>query len=305
MVLREGMQAQFNPDLIDPDKDQSEEAQATREHHLQIYQNFSSSIPNWNELVKNFETEAESLNEFLRAMENAANSACCNDTGSLKHNGLQYLLKDPAKDRFDPPILKTHGNAVQGWNHMATARLLCPTHDILEFDKDPHAYMDQVKSGQKKITSKQWPSMFYDMGLYNLRNKKLGFLHGHAIVQGWCHIFTGPMSALLKEHTHRSSKPAKGKKHHLTELGPRSIMYAAIQMYFVACNGESWMPEVGTMNLDDLYYTVVDLLETHADEQWVKDLLQFWKESSIEALEDCHKLNGIRQQRQYGQLFQQ
>ncbi|KAG2030021.1 hypothetical protein BDR03DRAFT_987376 [Suillus americanus] len=232
MVLWEGMQAQFDPDWIDPEQDQSKEAQATREHHLQVYQNFSSSIPNWNELVKNFETEAESLNEFLRAMENAANSARCNDTGSLKHNGLQYLLKDPAKDHFNPPILKTHGKAVWGWNHTATARLLCPARDILKFNKDSHAYMDQVKSGQKKITSKQWPSMFYDMSLYNPRNKKLGFLHGHAIVQ----------------------------------------------MYFVACNGESWTPEVGTMNLDDLYYTAVDLLEMHADEQWVKNLLQFWKD---------------------------
>jgi len=35
------------------------------------------------------------------------------------------------------------------------------------------------------------------------------------------------------------------------------------------------------MNLDDLYYTVVDLLETHADEQWVKNLMQFWKESVV------------------------
>ncbi|KAG1755335.1 hypothetical protein EDD22DRAFT_957388 [Suillus occidentalis] len=230
--------------------------------------------------VKNFESEAESLNEFLRAMENTTNSAHCDDTGSLKHNGLQYLLKDPAKDRFDPPILKTHGKAVRGWNHTATARLLCPARDILEFDEDPHAYMDRVKSGQKKITSKQWPSMFYNMSLYNPRNKKLGFLRSHTIVQGWRHIFTGPMSALSKEHTHCSSKPAKGKKHHLTEPGPRNIMYAAIQIYFVACNAESWTPEVGTMNLDDLYYTAVDLLETHADEQWVKDLMQFWKDES-------------------------
>jgi hypothetical protein len=35
------------------------------------------------------------------------------------------------------------------------------------------------------------------------------------------------------------------------------------------------------MNLNDLYYTAVDLLETHADEQWVKDLMQFWKESVV------------------------
>jgi hypothetical protein len=49
-------------------------------------------------------------------------------------------------------------------------------------------------------------------------------------------------------------------------------------MYFVACNAESWTPEVGAMNLDDLYYTTVDLLETRADDQWVKELLEFWRE---------------------------
>jgi hypothetical protein len=74
---------------------------------------------------------------YIFWMENAANSARCDDTGSLKHNGLQYLLKEPAKDRFDPPILKTHGKAVRGWNHTTTARLLCPARDILEFDEDP------------------------------------------------------------------------------------------------------------------------------------------------------------------------
>ncbi|KAG1728944.1 hypothetical protein EDD22DRAFT_410910 [Suillus occidentalis] len=212
-------------------------------------------------------------------MENAANSARCDDTGSLKHNGLQYLLRDPAKDRFDPPILKTHGKAVRGWNHPLTARLLCPARDIIEFDEDPDAYMDRVKSGQKKITAKQWPSMFYDMSLYNPKNKKAGFLRGHAIVQGWRHIFTGPMSALSKDRTRRSSKPTKGKMHNLTEPGPLNIMYAAIQMYFVASNAESWTSEIGSMNLEEMYYTAVDLLlGEHAEDEWVKDLLQFWKE---------------------------
>jgi hypothetical protein len=45
------------------------------------------------------------------------------------------------------------------------------------------AYMDRVKSGQKKITAKQFPSILYDMSLYDPQNKKSGFLHGHTIVQ--------------------------------------------------------------------------------------------------------------------------
>lgn len=61
------------------------------------------------------------------------------DTGSLKHNGLQYMLNDQGKDRFDPRYssFKSHGKAVRGWNHPLTARLLCPARDITEFDEDP------------------------------------------------------------------------------------------------------------------------------------------------------------------------
>ena len=70
-------------------------------------------------------------------MENASSAARCDDTGSLKHTGLQYLLADQRKDHFDPPILKAHGKAARGWNHRDTARLLCPARDIVEFDADP------------------------------------------------------------------------------------------------------------------------------------------------------------------------
>jgi hypothetical protein len=111
-------------------------------------------IPGFSDLNTKFEADPDAWTGFRKAvsscicaymhlfltfcqMENAANSARCDDTGSLKHNGLQYLLRDPAKDRFDPPILKTHGKAVRGWNHPLTARLLCPARDIIEFDEDP------------------------------------------------------------------------------------------------------------------------------------------------------------------------
>jgi hypothetical protein len=50
-------------------------------------------------------------------------------------------------------------------------------------------------------------------------------------------------------------------------------------MYFVASNAESWTSEIGSMNLEEMYYTAVDLLlGEHAEDEWVKDLLQFWKE---------------------------
>ncbi|KAG2035903.1 hypothetical protein BDR03DRAFT_1012198 [Suillus americanus] len=274
-VIREGVLAEFDPD---PDQDQSEFVQATRHYLVYVYKKFASTSPGFSKLNMKFEADPDAWTGFQKVMENAANSARCDDTGSLK---------------FDPPILKTHGKAVRGWNHPATTQLLCPARDIVKFDEDPNAYMDHVKSGQKKITAKQWPSMFYDMSLYNPKNKKAGFLHGHTIVQGWRHIFTGPMSALSKDQTHHSSKPTKGKMHNLTEPGPINIMYAAIQMYFVACSAESWTSEVGSMNLEEMYYTAIDLLlGEHAEDQWVEDLLQFWKDEApglTQTLSKCQR----------------
>jgi hypothetical protein len=50
------------------------------------------------------------------------------------------------------------------------------------------------------------------------------------------------------------------------------------QMYFTASNAESWTPVIGAMDLGDLYYRAVDIVQDNADQQWVKDLMKFWKE---------------------------
>jgi hypothetical protein len=50
------------------------------------------------------------------------------------------------------------------------------------------------------------------------------------------------------------------------------------QMYFAASSAETWTSVIGTMDLALLYYKPLDLIELRANEQWVKDLLKFWKE---------------------------
>ncbi|KAG1759637.1 hypothetical protein EDD22DRAFT_955715 [Suillus occidentalis] len=256
VILRDGILAEFEPEDADHNQEQNEETQA----NIHLFTTFAKSIPNLSNLITKLEREPESLTSFLKSMESAANAARCDDTGSLKHAGLQYMLDDPAKDRFDPLILKSH--------------------NVAEFDMDPQAYMDKVNAGEKKISAKQWPSMFYDMSMYDPKNKKKGFLRSRVVIQAWRHIFTGPMSALSKEHIGRSSKPGKGKMHHLAEPGIRNIMYAACQMYFTASNAESWTPVIGAMDLGDLYYRAVDIIQDSADQQWVKDLMKFWKDET-------------------------
>lgn len=49
-------------------------------------------------------------------------------------------------------------------------------------------------------------------------------------------------------------------------------------MYFAASNAESWTPAIGAMDLGDLYYRAIDIVHDNAEQQWVKDLMKFWKE---------------------------
>ncbi|OJA14320.1 hypothetical protein AZE42_01559 [Rhizopogon vesiculosus] len=150
-------------------------------------------------------------------MDNAANAARCDVTGSLKHNGLQYMLNDQGMDHFDPPILKSHGKdgttqSLQDYYVLrGISRNLMRIHSI--------AYMDKVNSGEKKISAKQWPSMFYDMSLYDPTNKKQRFLRSRVVIQHGAISSQGPLSTVSKERTGRSSKPGKGRMHHLTEPG--------------------------------------------------------------------------------------
>ncbi|KAG2115678.1 hypothetical protein BD769DRAFT_1673021 [Suillus cothurnatus] len=120
VILRDGILAEFEPK--DADQEQNEETQA----NIHLFTEFAKSIPNFSNLITKLEREPESLTSFLKSMESAANAARYNDTGSLKHTGLQYMLNDPTKDRFNPLILKSHSKALRGWNHPQTAHLLCP-----------------------------------------------------------------------------------------------------------------------------------------------------------------------------------
>jgi len=58
---------------------------------------------------------------------------------------------------------------------LSTVLILC--------SDDFRAYMDKVNAGEKKLSAKQFPSMFYDMSLYNPRDKSKGFLRSRIVIQ--------------------------------------------------------------------------------------------------------------------------
>ena len=56
----------------------------------------------------------------------------------------------------------------------------------------------------------------------------MGFLNCLLSTQVYCHIFTGPSSAILKHA--QASKPSKAQLHGLIEVMARTIAYAAVQV---------------------------------------------------------------------------
>jgi len=57
------------------------------------------------------------------------------DLGSVKHDGLPYLL--PNGSAFNPPILKSEDKSNCGFNHPQLVRMLCPAQKVKSFDKAP------------------------------------------------------------------------------------------------------------------------------------------------------------------------
>ncbi|KIJ09952.1 hypothetical protein PAXINDRAFT_157757 [Paxillus involutus ATCC 200175] len=252
-VLHAGIAAEFEEHggLHDDNANDNNEARVTRAYHIQLFNDWAKTVPGFSNLITKFKTDPEVLDSFIDMMVTAAYGGRTDDTGSLKYDGLIYMLKDLIKDKIEPPIPKTRNGskADHGWNHGTIACLLCPMRDVEDFDADSQAYTDLVKCG---------------------------FLHGYTLVQTWHHISTGPSSAFHKSR--QATKPSKGRMHGLQAPNICNIMYTTVQAYFTMSNEETWTSNVGTVDLADMYYTVVDMIERKSEELWVKELLDFWKE---------------------------
>lgn len=123
------------------------------------------------------------------------------DTSSLKHNILVYLLRDPSEDFLDPPITKMDPKSVRGFNHIATADCLCPMEMHGQFLKDPmyvrrfssqvtrieqtcSKFMEKVNNGSHRIKTSGWPRFLYDMAIpYDRKNMDQGLFRGPILVR--------------------------------------------------------------------------------------------------------------------------
>jgi hypothetical protein len=111
-------------------------------------------VPGFHDVICEYAEEPDKLDTFINLVSKSnicayylshcyqqlnkwSNEARHEDTGSIKHAALEYIPWNPDDTSFQPPITRTQGKSVHGFNHAATARLLCPFRDLVAFDQNP------------------------------------------------------------------------------------------------------------------------------------------------------------------------
>jgi len=117
--------------------------------------------------------------------------------------------------------------------------------------------MDQIEDGSIQITADDFPAFVYESGtVYDEDNEDVGLFRGYLLIrastcifiamitdyafmmwQVYRHIFTGPSSAL--NPTSKGPHKTKAKKFKLTEVTPRTIAYASVQVSCLQANIDS------------------------------------------------------------------
>jgi len=114
----------------------------------------------------------------IQQIEQAANKGRSDDCGSLRVDGLKYILTVPNIPMVDINAKKEY----RGFNHVSTGRLLCPRALRDEFDKDPNAFCHSVTNGTRLITHDDWPSYLYPEKEYDPDAIDENLLRGHFLV---------------------------------------------------------------------------------------------------------------------------
>ena len=78
----------------------------------------------------------------------------------------------------DVPDLDPKKKDTRGFNHHASARMLCPQHLRDKFDEDQEKFCRGVKDGKIDILHNSWPSFLYPESGYNHEVVDGGLLRG-------------------------------------------------------------------------------------------------------------------------------
>ncbi|KAI6015849.1 hypothetical protein BKA83DRAFT_45832, partial [Pisolithus microcarpus] len=196
------------------------------------------------------------------------------DLGSVKHAGLAYIpFKMNTTFTLDPPLSKGEDKSDRGFNHPQIARLLCPRKKLHLFDEDEAGYVTMIalQTGAIPVTVYNWPSFFYEDGVYDPQNRLRGLFQGHIAWRFYVHLFIGPSAAAKGVVTSNTAKRAKNRAWTLTEVTPHIIAYVHVIAYFTLTAEQKWTNATGNIDLAEMAWTIVDMFENR--DEWTRETL--------------------------------
>ncbi|KAG5634421.1 hypothetical protein H0H81_002055, partial [Sphagnurus paluster] len=175
------------------------------------------------------------------------------DTNLLKHGILSFMLLGAPTDQPSPALDgKTRHN--HGWNHPQTARLLCPA----KYDPTPEN-LEKLHKGELACTAFTFPRfLFPDNYVFDPEDILHLIFRGHILFRACRFIFNGPLTALLDPGS-QQGESGNAAIAGLTEMTPRMIAYAAVQVRFALSLQSSWSISDGAFNYSDFFWVIVHL----------------------------------------------
>ncbi|KAG1728839.1 uncharacterized protein EDB91DRAFT_1021024, partial [Suillus paluster] len=249
------------------------------DRHVLLYNGLIDYIPGLKSELDNI--LSKKMNKIIAMVSKGMSDGRSADLSSIKHKGLQYIgLNMYSKaDALDLPIPEVEDKSMRGLNHLQLARLLCPQKKLDWFDKDPDFAMATLQAGEITMTAYNWPTFFYEHDIYNSAEKTNGLFRNHIVVRlPWFykHLFIGPSSITNdSSNVHNSAKPSKNHVWGLTAVKKYIITYIHVITYFTISSAQHWTRYIGDMDLDELLWAIVEMLDDNED-PWVKDTLTWW-----------------------------
>ncbi|KAG8215130.1 hypothetical protein J3R82DRAFT_8592, partial [Butyriboletus roseoflavus] len=114
-------------------------------------------------------------------------------------------------ESLNPPVSNGLNKSDHEFNHPQIAHLLCPHKKLDVFNEDPDLMIATLQDGTVNSLVGNWPTCFYEDGIYDTQNKLKGLFCSEMIFRFYKHLFIGPSAAKMNAIVSNTSKPFKNQ----------------------------------------------------------------------------------------------
>ncbi|PCH35862.1 hypothetical protein WOLCODRAFT_156556 [Wolfiporia cocos MD-104 SS10] len=180
-----------------------------------------------------------------------------------------YFTYLPDLRRGDIPAVPVDlPKAKQGYENVATARVLVPRIYRDEFDEDPEAFCRAMHAGEIEVDAGDLPSFLYPENGYDEEKPEQNLLMSPILVANFRCLFKGPSAAQsfsVTDAKKGGGRPPLCKIYSLDEVTPKQITYTALITRFGYASRNVWDDNDGTFLGAEFYTYILNVFKADAD----------------------------------------